>query len=462
MQTSQSEPHLIGYPPLLELTPKPPSTQYGVIGSAGAIVNSVWPLIGGICLDWFGINTITLLCTGGIFIGSIVAALAANTGLWRMMVGGHIMMGFGTSVLDSAQHKIFYHYFGAGGLALAFGIEYATANLFLMCSGFSTIPIKDGTGWYGWSFWIPACLCLLSFLVNIYYVLWESRILPSHMRMPNGRAIAIAKRASGPIGVADETSIHPRVVLAIPWAFWVLPMTQLFQSQAAYGPLSESATDLIMMKGYSESVAAYTANVRNILPIVLTPFIGLAIDRWGHRFHLMAFAPVLWVIACAIIGFTDVHPLLPVIISSLGATITAFPIQVTIPLLLRDQQKIGTAFGVWRCFNNSGGTLMSIIQGIVQDRTPNMAYTNVLLIGIAFKTLDVFIGLGYIAMDYLYLGRGITMGEKQRLALEDQIDDPTSDRLTRRTAYRWVSVAGLCLLGGMVGSAWAVFIKYVL
>jgi hypothetical protein len=28
--------------------------------------------------------------------------------------------------------------------------------------------------------------------------------------------------------------------------------------------------------------------------------------------------------------------------------------QITIPLLVRDQSKLGTAFGVWRSFNNSG------------------------------------------------------------------------------------------------------------
>jgi hypothetical protein len=60
-----------------------------------------------------------------------------------------IMMGFGTAVLDSAQHKLFYHWFGVSGLALAFGLESAVARTVKLVSGMTSIPIKNNTGWYG-------------------------------------------------------------------------------------------------------------------------------------------------------------------------------------------------------------------------------------------------------------------------------------------------------------------------
>ena len=53
-----------------------------------------------------------------------------------------------------------------------------------------------------------------------------------------------------------------------------------------------------------------------------------------------------------------------------------------------------------------------------------MAYTNVLLIGIAFKALAFFLGCFYVFMDKRYLGGGMTMGEKQRNALEAEIAHP--------------------------------------
>lgn len=104
------------------------NTQFGVISSSDAIVNSIWPIIGGLLLDHFGPNIIVLCCTGIVLIGSVLAGVAVNLGLWRLLAGGHIIMGFGIAVLDSATQKFFYHWFGVGGLALAFGLESAVSR----------------------------------------------------------------------------------------------------------------------------------------------------------------------------------------------------------------------------------------------------------------------------------------------------------------------------------------------
>ncbi|KAI5478051.1 MFS general substrate transporter [Pseudohyphozyma bogoriensis] len=311
--------------------------------------------------------------------------------------------------------------------------------------------------------YVPVGMCGLSLLLNIAYVYWERRILPKQYRLTNARQLAIDSGKKGGISF--------KAILVIPWAFWMLPMTQLFQSEAA-GAFGESSSDLIRMKGYTETIASYTASAKYAFPVVLSPFVGIMVDRYGHRFHIIAFAPLLWIMACAIIGWSDVHPLLPVII--------------TIPLLLRDQHKLGTAFGIWRCFNNAGSSIMSIVvsiihtkvggadpltsyfslqYGIVQDRTANMAYTNVLIIGIAFKALDFFVALSYIVVDYLYFGKGMTMGEKKRIELEKVIikeGREDEDPLTRRKPAKFTTYGGLALLSAMVVSAWVVFIKYTL
>lgn len=82
---------------------------------------SIWPIIGGMALDWYGVNSGLLACTGVIFIGSVLSAVATNISSWRLMAGGKILQGFGDAVLDSAQRKLLYHYFGTGGLAFAGG-----------------------------------------------------------------------------------------------------------------------------------------------------------------------------------------------------------------------------------------------------------------------------------------------------------------------------------------------------
>lgn len=125
-------------------------------------------------------------------------------------------------------------------------------------------------------------------------------------------------RPAIPLTLADTPSAFPHRV------FWILPMTQLFQAEAT-GAFSGSATDLITKKGYKEEVAAFYANARSIIPILMAPVVGLGVDRFGHRFHLTAAAPLFFIIAFVVMGWTNVNPLAAVVIFSLGSVINYMP-----------------------------------------------------------------------------------------------------------------------------------------
>lgn len=56
----------------------------------------------------------------------------------------------------------------------------------------------------------------------------------------------------------------------------------------------------------------------------------------------------------------------------------------------------------------------------------------------------------------------MTLTLKQREAREKEIDDPTSDPLTRRQHFKTVTYAGLGLLASIIITAWVVFIRYLL
>ena len=67
----------------------------------------------------------------------------------------------------------------------------------------TAIPIKNSSGWYGYSFWIPAGLCAASFCVAIGYFLFERFVIPKEYRLTSGRALALAK--SGAMGANKKT-----------------------------------------------------------------------------------------------------------------------------------------------------------------------------------------------------------------------------------------------------------------
>jgi MFS family permease len=436
------------------------NTQFGVISSADAVVNSIWPIVGGILLDWFGPNIITLLCTTVILVGSILAALGTTLGTWRLLVAGNVVMGFGIAVVDSAQQKFFYHWFGADGLAFAFGLENAIAGTVSLVGGITAIPIRDRTGWYGWCFWIPVFFCAFSVLVSVAYIVFERLVVPENYRFKSGRTASLAaSHAQG----TDRKRLSWATLFILPWAFWMLPATQLLQSGAA-GGFSTSSADIIRYRGYTEAVAGYLSSAQKILPIVLSPIIGAAVDRYGHRFHLVALAPILWIISCALLGFTTVHPTVALVFSSFAGTINAMPLQICIPLLLRDQSKLGTAFGVWRAFNNAGSTIMDISFGVLQDGTENKSYDRVLELAMGLKAWAFVLGIIYILVDWKLLGSGMTLTRRKRLEAEERIKESGTeavDNLTSREVKKWVTAVGLSLLGAMLITAWVLFFKYL-
>ncbi|KAM5341454.1 hypothetical protein ACJ41O_014485 [Fusarium nematophilum] len=309
------------------------NAQFGVIASADSFVNFIFPILGGMILDWWGHNPVTICCTVIIFFGSVIAAAAIHVTAWRQLVAGHIVMGFGIAVLDQAQQKFIYHWFGAGGLAFVFGLENALSSTVGLVAGMVSIPIRDGTGWYGWTFWRT----------------W----IPKEYRLTSARAKAVAKSH----GLNVKRTWSWDSLFRLPWQYLMIPGTQILQSGGANG-FGVSAADMIRMKGYTEQTAGFMTTGQKVIRIVGAPIIRWLIDRYGHRFHLVALAPLVYILANSLIGFTNAHPLVALVFQSIAGLTNGMPLNVSIPLLVADQDKLGTAFGVWRAFNNSGATIV--------------------------------------------------------------------------------------------------------
>lgn len=59
------------------------NAQFGVISSASAFVNTIFPILGGMVLDWWGPNAVVVWCTGVIFLGSLIAAISTVSLHWK-------------------------------------------------------------------------------------------------------------------------------------------------------------------------------------------------------------------------------------------------------------------------------------------------------------------------------------------------------------------------------------------
>ena len=97
--------------------------------------------------------------------------------------------------------------------------------------------------------------------------------------------------------------------------------------------------------------------------------------------------------------------------------------------------------------------------GRIQDRTPGRGYDRVLKLTIGIKAWAFALGIGYILVDKIYLGSGLTMTRKKRDEAESRIpaEDKPFHPLLRRVPVPWVTYSCLVLLAAFVVTAWVLF-----
>lgn len=80
--------------------------------------------------------------------------------------------------------------------------------------------------------------------------------------------------------------------------FWIVVITQVPQNGAAIAFQSNLADMQRVTRGTSELAAGYNTSIQGIIPIVLTPVVGIFIDRVGYRMWFCKYHSHLGSFAC--------------------------------------------------------------------------------------------------------------------------------------------------------------------
>ncbi|RKP23751.1 hypothetical protein SYNPS1DRAFT_24174 [Syncephalis pseudoplumigaleata] len=124
------------------------NSQYGVLQSSVAIVNTVLPLLAGLFVDTFGTQVGSILATSLIAAGYVLAATSTSLASFPLMVVGYVMYGLGSGSITVVQGAIRSHWFRGKGLAIAMGLEASYLSMA------TVVLISQWTGFYGWAFWV--------------------------------------------------------------------------------------------------------------------------------------------------------------------------------------------------------------------------------------------------------------------------------------------------------------------
>ncbi|CDW97232.1 hypothetical protein [Sporisorium scitamineum] len=248
---------------------------------------------------------------------------------------------------------------------------------------------------------------------------------------------------------------------AVPAAFWLVTMTQVLQSGTVSAYTSNLAEVVQITRGKSKLRAGYASSVGQIPPIVLTPLLGLMFDLFGRRMYYVSGCAALWVVVFSLLAFSSVNVYLPVVLGSVALSFNALPFIASIPLLVPNQAAIGTAFGIWQCFNSAGSVTMDVAFGAIQDLTPRgkKQFNNAFPLLIALKSIDVIYGLLYHVLDRKYFGGVLKLNERQLLEKTQTESESERNQALRKPIKKW-TVAGCSLLVAFVTTGYVLYIVY--
>ncbi|KAI8987667.1 major facilitator superfamily domain-containing protein [Mycotypha africana] len=368
------------------------NSQYGVIQSSVAIVNTILPVLGGIFIDAFGTIPGALITTLLITSGNVLVALSASYSSLYMMILGRILYGIGSGTVVIVQETILSQWFRGRSLAGVVALMLTVSRLASFCAQATVVPIANWTGWYGYGLWFCAILCIFSMIVTFVYIGLLKTVFKAaaNCRKP----FEVMKR---------KKSFSWAKLMYLPHSYWLIASME-FLLGGGWGCFLHINSEYVKFRfDYSDANAAATASVAQILPIVLMPFLGVCVDRFGKRTWMMIGSGVCMLLSMVFLEYTRISPLFGMLLFSASLSLGPVGLVSSVPVIL-PISLVGTGMGLIKSGTNIGAALFDISTGYLQDHDSNKGYDSVIVFFITISTLAVIAGLVLCLMDHHVYG----------------------------------------------------------
>ncbi|KAJ9057796.1 hypothetical protein DSO57_1019289 [Entomophthora muscae] len=369
------------------------NTTYGVVQASVYLINTVMPIVGGVLMDRFGSVYGAVVSNGVIFLGNVLVAISASfigssTGL-GLMISGRVLHGFGSGMIVVAQQTILSKWFSTSILGTVIGIQIAASRFSNWLAHFTAPQVAVYFGTVQAPLWVSACMCALSLGVTLLYA-----VVLHHA----GGEVISAK--------AKRAPFSPRRLTLLPLGFWVVPLT--YAAIACLSkPFMGSVAEFIKMTYPSKKatelenhvIAGFKSSVALLLPIIISPLLGGALDWYGHRSITVIMSATILALsfACLPLGEASLYPGL--VLFSIGKCIGPVATISSVPLLLSNEL-VGTGIGINKSAAAISVAFMHLLIGLVQDTTPQKDYSRVLPMLFYLSILGIFISLLYYFYNY--------------------------------------------------------------
>jgi MFS family permease len=348
--------------PLLEKELLWNSAEYGFFTSAYGWFNVflLMLIFGGIILDRMGVRFTGKMATIIMVIGTAIKYWAISThsldgmsflGMKAQVVVaglGYATFGVGVEVAGITVSKIIVKWFKGKEMALAMGLEMATARIGTTLAMVTSVPIARAL--HGVSKPILVCLIMLciGMIAFFMYTIMDKRL---------DKSLAIA--AANDNTTEEEESFNIRDILFIirnrGW-WYIAILCVLFYS--AVFPFLKYATDLMVNKFQVDpEIAGVIPGMLPFGTMILTPLFGNLYDRKGKGASIMILGAVLLIFVHAMFSIPVLRAtpiaIILIIILGIGFSLVPSAMWPSVPKIIPEKQ-LGTAYAMIFWVQNIG------------------------------------------------------------------------------------------------------------
>lgn len=387
--------------PMLEEELAWTSTDFGLFTSAYGWFNVflLMLIFGGMILDKMGVRFTGLGACLLMLIGCAIkyAAVAGYIGQEGTLLGikaqvalaslGYAIFGVGVEIAGITVSKIIVKWFKGKELALAMGLEMATARIGTMLAMAITVPYAK----YFESVSAPVLLCLImlciGFISFFIYTFMDKKL--------DASMAGVEEEKEEPFRFSDIKLIITNK------GFWLIALLCVLFYSAVF-PFLKYATDLMVNKYHvEEELAGFIPSLLPLGTLFLTPFFGNLYDRKGKGASIMMLGAIM------LIGvhFLFTLPILnewwfaTLIMIVLGIAFSLVPSAMwpSVPKIIPEKQ-LGTAYALIFWVQNWGLMGVPALIGWVLDTYCKLDNTNG---GPAYDytlPMAIFTGFGILAL----------------------------------------------------------------
>lgn len=419
-----------------------------------SIVNTIFPIAGGIFIDLFGSVWGTLAVNGMIILGSLFTAIACKYQNFALIVVARVVFGIGSGLIVTMQESLLSKWFRTKHLSIAIGLQLSISRLSTFLGTLVANPVAESTGDWVWAFWLSFILCCFSILMNLIYALVVRRL--------EGSAVLSKQEKEN---LKRKKTFKWRSVFKFPIIYWHIIIIEFIYA-AVWSSFQTISTDLIKKHfGSTQKLAGYKASASQTVPIVATPILGFVMDYYGFRCTILLVSAVFLILSSGLLGWTYVDPVVGMVFYSISLAFGPIAMITSIGMILPSDY-IGTGLGIYKSSNNVGTSILDVAIGVVQDKTAGQSYTNVMLVFIILAAIGFVLISGLIAHQYFAWGNLLEMGRAKRVVRMQEINDkeleytskgldPYTDTPKKKYNYPLVGIFIAALI-----TAWVLFFVY--